>query len=79
MLFLHIFPVPASTINALRFGRRSMQPLQNFLQNIAHVVVLKELEDQVIAAFRTAFPDIHWVGFEQYRAPVKPINLSKIR
>ena len=35
MLFLHLFPVPASTVNALRFGSRSMRPLEYFLQNIA--------------------------------------------
>ena len=35
MLFLHHFPVLASNINALRFGSKSMRPLQNFLQSIA--------------------------------------------
>ena len=35
MLFLHLFPVQVSTINALRFGSKSLRPLQNFLQNSA--------------------------------------------
>ena len=33
--FLHLFPVPALTINALRFGNRSMPLWQGFLQSIA--------------------------------------------